>query len=877
MPTEQEELKLIVTLVDNASAGLDKIVEKTKEMGGSQVKEAHAKMTEGSKELTKVFKDMTGGFGEAFKALTSFSGGMVAGIAGLAGFALTASESVKKLKELANELRSTSQAARAIGVDPMQLKSVVEQFEAIGINADQTKANIARMSEAIADMSRQGSQMRQWFLHEAGPTPQAQAAMGEFLRRMQEAAKQGDLIAEYNALADARQAVLNNALREGYNLQEATNRANLFASKLWDNTIAQRRKLTEDSREEQALTRERIKQGEELANITGEIASEWSTIIELAKQPFFGPAIRGAQILLDVTKGIHELIVKIESEKLFQPDEAKKSLQKPFEKFGFGGPPTEGEKQTSEETRKNTDQLRRLNESFDMFKQTPQGYLPMSYVGGGFNRQFLQNANFATGGGVYAGAGPPGGGGGFGGVPGGGYGAGADRGYGPFGGGGGFGGVPGGGGAYGPYGGRAPYGSSVGPGTGAGAGHTPAAGGGGGGAPNEPGGPRSMESRGGSGGITAPAGTPIQRGGMTTVTTPSGKSFRVDSRYAENFKGFLSDYEKAGGVIGSASGTLGERPHNASGHPIGTAIDINQIGRDIRGGTGKSLPPGVEDELAKKWGFVSGHTWRNPDTGHFGIESSKTAKDALIANGVAPDEADRIVRGGGTPNGQTAGPGTGKGAGGTPAGVSGAIHSTAGTAGMDVAHWKAIASIESDLNPSSNINARTQYKGLFQINRGELGGRGDIYNPQTNAEAAAAIAASNNAWFKSKYGREPTPTETYMMHQQGRGFYSRGTMTNIAGNPYPGMRGPQTHESFEAGWGRELERRAQRYQSDREQIDGASAAAGKVEGTGKISVDVNAPKGTHVDAESGGIFKDVEINRQTQMEPARKGPETLSI
>jgi hypothetical protein len=63
----------------------------------------------------------------------------------------------------------------------------------------------------------------------------------------------------------------------------------------------------------------------------------------------------------------------------------------------------------------------------------------------------------------------------------------------------------------------------------------------------------------------------------------------------------------------------------------------------------------------------------------------------------------------------------------------------------------------------------------------------------------------------------------------------------------------------------------------REQLDKRMAAGNKVEGTGKISVDVNAPKGTKVEAQGGGIFKDVEINRQTQMEPARKGPETLSI
>ena len=43
----------------------------------------------------------------------------------------------------------------------------------------------------------------------------------------------------------------------------------------------------------------------------------------------------------------------------------------------------------------------------------------------------------------------------------------------------------------------------------------------------------------------------------------------------------------------------------------------------------------------------------------------------------------------------------------------------------------------------------------------------------------------------------------------------------------------------------------------------------KVEGSGKISVDVNAPKGTRVGAQGKGLFKDVEINRQTQMEPAQ--------
>jgi hypothetical protein len=163
---------------------------------------------------------------------------------------------------------------------------------------------------------------------------------------------------------------------------------------------------------------------------------------------------------------------------------------------------------------------------------------------------------------------------------------------------------------------------------------------------------------------------------------------------------------------------------------------------------------------------------------------------------------------------------------------------------MDPSYWKAIASIESSLNASSNYNKDVQYKGLFQIgSRGADSewarhGHGDIYNASDNANAAAALAAENNAWFANKYGRAPSPIETYMMHQQGPGFYSKGIMTNISGNAYPGMSGPQTPQSFEQGWGRELERRAKIFGgggdigggSVASNRPGSSAAAGGVRG-----------------------------------------------
>jgi hypothetical protein len=123
---------------------------------------------------------------------------------------------------------------------------------------------------------------------------------------------------------------------------------------------------------------------------------------------------------------------------------------------------------------------------------------------------------------------------------------------------------------------------------------------------------------------------------------------------------------------------------------------------------------------------------------------------------------------------------------------------------------RAIGSIESSLNPESNRNRRTQYKGLYQIGNDEwakFGLGGDIFSARDNAMAFGRMTRAHAEQFKSRFSRSPTDTELYMIHQQGFGFYTRRVMTNINGNPYPGMRGPQTPESFAAGWGRELMRR----------------------------------------------------------------------
>jgi len=203
--------------------------------------------------------------------------------------------------------------------------------------------------------------------------------------------------------------------------------------------------------------------------------------------------------------------------------------------------------------------------------------------------------------------------------------------------------------------------------------------------------------------------------------------------------------------------------------------------------------------------------------------------------------------------------------------VEKAIQEGAKVAGMDVNAFRAFAAIESANNPNSNANRPTQYKGLFQIGRAEwqrTGQGGNIYSARDNALAAARLMKENAAGFRKHFGRDPTDAELYLMHQQGLGFYTRGTMTNIAGNPYPGMRGPQTHESFEAGWTRELERRkAQEAAAHRRMDQQIGTGGGNVTATGTVNVNVHAPKGTRVSESHDGLWQESTVRNYRQMQP----------
>lgn len=113
-----------------------------------------------------------------------------------------------------------------------------------------------------------------------------------------------------------------------------------------------------------------------------------------------------------------------------------------------------------------------------------------------------------------------------------------------------------------------------------------------------------------------------------------------------------------------------------------------------------------------------------------------------------------------------------RGRGGTSAEMAAVIDQAAAREGVSASLMRRVVAIESGGRPGAVTGS---YKGLGQLSDAEFAKHmpegGDILSPADNARATARKLKSEAEWFRSKYGREPTGTDIYMIHQQGQGGY----------------------------------------------------------------------------------------------------------
>jgi hypothetical protein len=325
MATEQEELRLTVTLADNASAGLGKLNEEIKQLGSGASQQHIEKFKRETSELTGKIKSMTGEVGEAFKSLGILRGGLAAGSAGLALFGFELVRQSKALIEYSEKIRALNQQARQIGVNPAQLKDTLEQLQAFGISGEEAASSIGAVSARIADLQRVGSQLRLDLMRGAGHDEQSVRNMQAYLDRLTHAR---DITEQLNIIREGGEQVYNNARKQGYSEQEAANRrSNFWQMQGYNAALANAGKLKEMSEEEKRLADQRQKSAEALANEWGQVEKKYETLVETLKQPFIPylvTVLKMAEGLLDSITG---KVNEVEEKKLLRPPQKPRSAR----------------------------------------------------------------------------------------------------------------------------------------------------------------------------------------------------------------------------------------------------------------------------------------------------------------------------------------------------------------------------------------------------------------------------------------------------------------------------------------------------------------------------------------------------------------------
>jgi hypothetical protein len=177
---ENEELKLTVTLVDNASAGLRQLQTQMREIGGGSGAQDAQRAARNFQEMhERGLKPLFETIDKAGKVvLPEFARGLSGGISGLVAFgagAATAGIAITKMLESIESTRQSfnefvnnsirlSQLATVTGQHAAEIKKVEEAYERMGESAQHADEDFLGMAHTLADSTRAVSVIRQEFL-----------------------------------------------------------------------------------------------------------------------------------------------------------------------------------------------------------------------------------------------------------------------------------------------------------------------------------------------------------------------------------------------------------------------------------------------------------------------------------------------------------------------------------------------------------------------------------------------------------------------------------------------------------------------------------------------------------------------------------------
>jgi hypothetical protein len=313
---EQEELRLVVTLVDNASAGVLKLKESIKDLGeGASVRHVE-KFKRETEDLTKLIGEFSKTGEAAFKVLGAFRGGLIAGAGSLALFGFEIANQIKSLGEYTDKLRNLGQLGKDIGISPAAIKNIEEQLKVFGVTADQTDAALARFAQRAAELQRD-PRVRAQILERTAPG--AVEAMNRDISHFNELIQP---VEKLNFIRERGESVYRNARRRGESEERAADERRLFLQEFgYDQLLARAGALHKQTADAEAADKRRIENATEYSRQLGIASDHWEHIVALMKDPIFAKdsalvkGIEAANKLLEATQQYLEQAAKREAEK----------------------------------------------------------------------------------------------------------------------------------------------------------------------------------------------------------------------------------------------------------------------------------------------------------------------------------------------------------------------------------------------------------------------------------------------------------------------------------------------------------------------------------------------------------------------------------
>ena len=308
MPTEREELRLTVTLVDNVSAGLNKIKGEFRDLTEGSGKGHAEKFKKENAEAVAVLKRMGGEAGEVYKAFGMMRLGALGAAGGVALLGFEIAKQIKEWGELADKIRGTNQVGRLFGIKPEDLRNIQEQLEAFGVSAESSMGAITKFMDRMGEMQRNPA-MRADILRGVIRDPGAEREMERRLAQINEATS---AIEKLNLVRQLGEDIEKNALKRGETPERAAGERRMLEERLGYSPQLRMAGQLKDLTEEQRKAEEaRTKNMENYANLLGQIHREWDEIGKLLNESAFKPdgfVVQGALKLKDAIVQIKETL-----------------------------------------------------------------------------------------------------------------------------------------------------------------------------------------------------------------------------------------------------------------------------------------------------------------------------------------------------------------------------------------------------------------------------------------------------------------------------------------------------------------------------------------------------------------------------------------